>query len=226
MDFTKTTDFHHFASAHQALFKKHGNRVIYKKSQLLVGHGESSPWMFFLETGRVKLVFASHDGEERILGFFFPGMTFAQSGAFYSLPHMDLEYEAYAGDCVVWRIKREEFFAACKKDKAIYDDWYVTIHKNQDMLIERILYLGEREPRRRIIGWLLGMTRYYSNAQPDGSVRFAVPMTQDAIASFVHLGRESVNKVLGELKSGKIISVKNHYITVRNLEKLRTELSA
>lgn len=225
MDFYTTTDFHHFAEAHETFFKQHGNRVVYKKGQLLVGHGEASPWMFFLERGRVKLMITSHDGEARILGFFFPGMTFSQSGVFYALPHMSLEYEAYVDECIVWRVKREEFYAACQQDKAIYNDWYTTIHRNQDMLVERILYLGEKEPRRRIIGWLLAAARYYSNTQPDGSVQLAVPLTQDAIAGFVHLGRESVNKIIGELKTRNMIRVKNRIITISNLETIRTTLS-
>lgn len=218
------SDFHTYSEKHCEYFKSHGRVSVYKKGQLLVKREEPSPWMFFLETGYVKMVFTNDSFEERILGFGMPGMVFTQSGTFYTSPHTELEYEAYT-DCVVWRVDRTKFMRDLKTDPNIFLDWYDRILQNHNMLIERVLYLGERDPNVRFISWLLGMTRYYSLAQKNGSVLIEIPMTQDVMANFAHLSRESVNKVLKDLKSKGLVEIQNKFVTVPSVQALNDELS-
>ena len=218
------SDFHSYAHTHQSYLEKHGQQVTYKKGQLLVRREEESRWIFFIENGYVKMMFTDDVGNERILGFGIPGMTIAQSGSFYSLPHVELEYEAHT-DCVVWRMPRSEFIAAMTEDPTMFREWHERILQNHNLLVERILYVGEKQPRRRIIGWLLGMARYYSVRQPDGGYLVEIPMSQDIIASFTHLSRETTSKIISTLKSRGLISVQNRLICVPDIQKLRDALN-
>lgn len=216
------SDFHSYAKTHLQFFEEHGQKILYKKGQLLVRRDEPSPWMFFLENGLVKMAFASQDGTERIYGFGVPGMSFTQSGSFYALPHVDLEFEAHT-DCTVWRLPREQFIKELETNIPMLREWHERILQNHNMLTERILYTGEKDPRNRIIAWLLAMARYFSFAQEDGSVVLEVPMTQDIMASFVHLSRERTNIVLSDLRRRGLISVEKQYITVPDIALLRKE---
>ena len=217
------SDFHSYAHNHLAYLKKHGQTVTYKKGQLLVRREEDSPWIFFIESGYVKIMFTDDVGNERVLVFGIPGMTIAQSGSFYSLPHVELEYEAHT-DCTVWRMPRTEFIAAMKSSPEMFQEWHQRVLQNHNLLVERILYIGEKQPRRRVIGWLLGMGRYYSICQPDGSYLVEIPMNQDIIASFTHLRRETISKIISELKSRNLIVIENRLICIPNIEALRNEL--
>lgn len=217
------SDFHSYAHAHEKYFKQYGRKVVYKKGQLLVRRDEDSPWMFFIEHGYVKMMFANENAEERIYGFGVPGMAITQSGSFFTLPHMELEFEAY-GDCTVWRIARSTFMQALKTDTALLHDWYERTLQNNNLLTERILYAGEKNPRTRVIAWLLGMGRYYSLAQPDGSVQIEFPMTQDIMASFVYLSREKTNRIIGDLKEQRLIVVEHRIVTIPSIERLREAL--
>lgn len=217
------SDFHHYAHAHKRYFQQHGRVATYKKHQLLVRRDEQSPWMFFIESGFVKMMFTNETGEERVLGFGLPGMTIAQSGSFYTLPHTELEYEAHT-ECTVWRVPREQFIKDMASGPALMADWHQIVLQNQNMLIERILYLGEKQPRKRVIAWLLGIARYYSVKQPNGEFLIEIPMTQDLMASFTHLSRESTNRVISELKQLDIIRIQQYHITVVSVEALREQL--
>lgn len=217
------SDFHSYAHNHLAYLKKHGQTVTYKKGQLLVRREEDSPWIFFIESGYVKMMFTDDVGNERVLGFGIPGMTIAQSGSFYSLPHIELEYEAHT-DCTVWRMPRNEFIAAMNKDLTMFREWHERILQNHNLLVERVLYVGEKQPRRRVIGWLLAVARYYSLRQPDGSYLVEVPMNQDIIASFTHLRRETISKVISELKARSLVVIKNRLICIPDIAALRNEL--
>ncbi|MFZ1360478.1 MAG: Crp/Fnr family transcriptional regulator [Candidatus Saccharimonadales bacterium] len=217
------SDFHHWAHAHETYFHTHGRRTSYKKHQMLVRREEESPWMFFVESGYVKMMFTNETGEERVLGFGMPGMTIAQSGSFYSLPHTELEYEAHT-ECQVWRVPRSQFINDLPTDAALMADWHQIVLQNQNMLIERILYLGEKQPRKRIIAWLLGMSRYYGTLQPNNEIHIEIPLTQDAIASFVHLSRESTSRIISELKQLGVITMQQHLIVIPKLDELQRRL--
>lgn len=219
----RMSDFHSYAKTHLQFFQQHGQKVTYKKGQLLVRRDEPSPWMFFLESGLVKMAFASQDGTERIYGFGVPGMSFTQSGSFYTLPHMDLEFEAHI-DSIVWRLPREQFIKELETNIPMLREWHERILQNHNMLTERILYTGEKDPRNRIIAWLLGMARYYSFKQKDGRIILEIPMTQDIMASFVHLSRERTNIILSELRKRNLITIKKQYITFPDIDLLRKEL--
>lgn len=219
------SDFHHYAHAHREYFHKHGRQLIYKKHQLLVRREDPSPWMFFIESGFVKMMFTNETGEERVLGFGLPGMTITQSGSFYTLPHSELEYEAHT-ECTVWRVSREQFIKDMSANPTLFADWHQRILQNHNLLVERVLYLGEKQPRKRVIAWLLGMARYYSLAQPNNEILIEMPMTQDLIANFVHLSRESTNRIIGELKDSGAIRIKQQYVTVVSTDALQKQLYA
>ena len=217
------SDFHSYADTHLKYFEENGQRVLYKKGQLLVRRDEPSPWMFFLERGLVKMMFTSQDGTERIYGFGIPGMSFTQSGAFYTLPHTELEFEAHT-NCTIWRLARSQFIKELETNISMLREWHERILQNHNLLTERILYAGEKDPRRRITAWLLGMARYYGFAQKDGSIVLEIPMTQDVMASFVHLSRERTNIILSDLRKRDLITIKKQYITVLSVELLQQEL--
>lgn len=214
------TDFHHYARLHEALFEEKGKKSSYKKGQLLMHRDEESPWIFFVHSGYVKLAFTNDGADERVLGFAVPGMPLAQGGSFHSLPHLNLEYEAHT-DCVVSRMAMKEFMQELSSDTDLFMEWHNRILQNHTMFIERILYSGERDPKVRVMGWLLGMDRYYSNTRSDGKRAVEIPMTQDIIAGFTHLSRESVNKILQELKQQGLIEINNKIIIMPDPNKIR-----
>ena len=217
------SDFHSYAHSHLSYLKKHGQQATYKKRQLLVRREENSPWVFFIAEGYVKMMFTNNTGNERVLGFGIPGMTIAQSGSFYSLPHVELEYEAHT-DCVVWRIPRDEFMNAIRQNYQMFYEWHERILQNHNLLIERILYVGEKQPYRRIIGWLLGVARYYSTQQPDGSYLVEIPMSQDIIASWTQLSRETTSRILSDLKKRELIRSSNRFISISDIKKLQEHI--
>lgn len=217
------SDFFSFSKIHQDYFHEKGQLELYKKGQLLVRHDDASPWMFFLEKGLIKLIFNTRDATPRILAFILPGMTFTQSGSFYSLPNIGLEHEAY-NTVTVWRLPREQFIADLQTNLALFRDWHSRIQENHNFWIERILYSGEKQPRDRTIAWLLCMARYYG-IHDGKSCLIEIPLTQDLIAGFLHLTRESTNKIIQELKSHNLITIQTKYITIPDIEALHAAAS-
>lgn len=83
-----------------------------------------------------------------------------------------------------------------------------------------VIYLGENRIHNRCVRWLMLMARYYGE-QTDEGVRIMVPLTQDTIANFLHVSRESISKTLREFTKGGHITIRKKQITIKNVDGLK-----
>lgn len=208
-----------FSNTHHKIFTKHGERVHYKKGQTLVESRTSSKHVFFLNHGIVKAVYTSKDGSERIIGFFKPGSTFAQSGSFFSTPTKRLDYIVQKNSEIL-RVDQKFFFEEIRKNIDFSIDYLESVALNNLYLIERITYHGEKDIPTKFTRWLIFMAKFYG--VNDGEKCFIeIPMTQDTISNFLHITRESVNKCMSKLMKDGLITFERKHLTILNLEKLK-----
>jgi CRP-like cAMP-binding protein len=214
----KSAFFTHLSHA-EKLFQVKGLPVTYKKRQTLVRSDEPSQWVFFLHSGLVKVIYSLSDGTERLIGYFIPGMVFAQLGSFFEDSSSGMEYEA-ATDLQVFRLPRTDFLEHLKTDATMSQEYIQAILRNQIFLIERLEYQGEKGIRSKYRKWLLFMAKYYGD-HVDKGCTITVPLTQEIIASFLLATRESVNKVTNQFIRQNFISIQDHRLVIHDTEKLR-----
>lgn len=213
---------------HRAFFTKYGQKVTYKKGQYYVMPSDDSPWVFFLINGLVKISFTFSDGNDRLIGFFLPGMTFAQSGSFFQDEGGGgLEY-CSVGTSTAYRISRQVFLDQLKKDPAFSQDYVQALLRNQIYLVDRIVYQGEKGIYPRTLRWLLFMAKFYGHTTDPkkDTCTIAVPLTQETAANFMHVTRESASFAFRKLTAKKLISVKKKLITIHSISALKGELEA
>lgn len=208
--------FFDYQKTHEAFFKERGSKLIYKKGQYVVTPNEASPWVFFLVDGLVDASFSFSDGSKRIIGYFLPGMSFAQSGAFFSDSGGGLEYMVLE-QATIYRVPQKLFLEQLAKDIAFNAEYTNWLLKTQILLIERIVYQGENTIQNKLLRWLIFMAKYYGQPQKAGAV-IEVPLTQDVIADFLHVTRESIGKEMRCLVSERLISTKAKTITIFDLD--------
>jgi CRP-like cAMP-binding protein len=78
--------------------------------------------------------------------------------------------------------------------------------------------------RGALFSTLIRMSNSYGIKQKDGSILIDLPLTNQELANFCGTSRESVNRILSELKRDKVISIKSSKMTILNLEYLREEI--
>lgn len=218
------SEFFIFSNHHQKYFAKNGQKISYKKGHYIVTPMDSNPWVYFLESGTVRISFSCSDGQERLIGYFIPGMTFAQSGSFFDQDSGGLEYVADT-NIVVYRIPRQDFLQQITKDMDFNADYVNGLLRNQLYLVDRIVYQGEKRVYLRCVRWLLLMAKFYGVSSEKGST-IGVQMTQDTIANFLNTTRESVSGCFSELKKSGLVSVNHKTITITDLGELRQELNS
>lgn len=209
---------------HYKFFNDNGELVKYKKNQYIVTPTEENKWVYYLVDGYVKVSFSFNDGIDRLLGFFIPGMTFAQSGSFYADEGGGLEYCTVKSSTVL-RIPRELFLAKLRSDTNFNLEYTDQVMRNQIFLIDRVVYQGERDIYHKAIRWILFMTKYYGEAQADNTIRLTIPITQDVAANFMHITRESTSTTLGKLKKSGLIEFEKKHLIIKDLSGLNKLLN-
>lgn len=200
-------------------FFNDGEVVEYEKGQHLVWRKDKSEWVFFLTAGLVRVSFAMPDKSNRIIGYFPPGMVFAQSGSFWEQHDGMLSYTTEVPS-TVYRMKRSTFLTLIKKDSELMQEYLNLTLRNQIFLIDRIAYQGEKGLFAKCARWLLFMTKYYGKTKGN-QCEIAVPITQETAANFLNTTRESLNVVLRELVDKKYIEMATKKIVIRDMKKLR-----
>lgn len=209
-----------YSTIHRTFFHEVGHKAHYSKHQLLTRSDEPCPWAFFLEEGLVKVAFSSGEYDQRILGYFLPGMAFAQSGVLLGRLTRRLTYEA-VDDVTVYRVDAQQFADQLDTDPAFMRDFLRRSQENQLFMIERLIFASEKDLRRRIAQWLCAMVHFYSVETKNGH-EIMIPMTQTIIGEFTNATRESVSKIMRDYINQGYLSVNQKKITVHNLDDLET----
>lgn len=78
--------------------------------------------------------------------------------------------------------------------------------------------------RGALFSTLIRMSNSYGQKMADGSILIDLPLTNQDLANFCGTSRESVNRILSELKRDQIIAINKSKITILNLQYLRDEI--
>lgn len=208
---------------HQRLFKLHGKSFSYPKGQLFSNPEDTHPWVYYIESGIVKVSFSLEDGAERLIGFFVTDMMFAQSGVFYNADSGRVSYTTMV-PTKVFRMAREDYLKLVQKNAAFRNEYMQCILHNQSFLVDRIVYQAEPNVEKKFLRWVLFMLKYYG-PKDDGPPTILLRVTQDVIANFLHVSREAVNKAMMKYIKMGIISVDKKHITVTNMDCLNGVLN-
>lgn len=205
-------------------FTENGEKITYEKGQHLVWKNDESDWVFFLAKGLVRASFTFSDDTSRIIGYFVPGAIFAQSGSFTNERDGMLSYTA-EGPAVVLRMRYQKFLTQLKNDPVLTGEYLNMTLRNQLLLIDRIVYQGEKGLHAKTVRWLLFMAKYYGEVEGN-TCNITVPLTQATVANFLHATRESVNVELRELEKKNYIELSTKQISITNMSGLKKLLDS
>jgi CRP-like cAMP-binding protein len=205
-------------------FIDEGSKVTYKKGQIFVRPEDENSWVYFLDTGLVEISYGFSDGSNRLLGYFFPGVAFAQNGSFFQNNGSGLEYAAVQ-ETHVLRLPQKRFFEIMANDQLCSQEYVGVLLRNQFLLIERVAYMGEKTIERMVVRLISGLGKYYGHMDGQNYI-VDIPITQEVIARFTHATRESVSKTMRSLTRSRIISLQKRQLTIHDMAALEKQLES
>jgi CRP/FNR family cyclic AMP-dependent transcriptional regulator len=202
------------------LFKS-GTKLTYRRGEYVIRPGEQPNNVFFIEEGLVKAYNISKYGEENLLIIrkdqeVFP-LIWALTGQ-----EREIIYQAIS-PTVLWRIDRQKYTDFLQKNPGNVFPILDMVTEMYRIHSERLLNLEYRTVRERLVSFLLTMSNRFGKETP-GGLMIDAPLRQQDIASSINASRETASRELSVLERKNLISTKQFYITLKDVEGLQNLL--
>jgi CRP-like cAMP-binding protein len=202
------------------LFKS-GTKLTYRRGEYVIRPGEQPNNVFFIEEGLVKAYNISKYGEENLLIIrksqeIFP-LIWALTGQ-----EREIIYQAIS-PTVLWRIDRDKYIKFLHGTDGAMLPILDMVTEMYRIHSERLLNLEYRTVRERLVSFLLTMSHRFGKETNKGLVIDA-PLRQQDIASSINASRETASRELSVLERKGLISTKQFYVTLKDIEGLQNLL--
>jgi CRP-like cAMP-binding protein len=206
-------------SAFRALFLNDGAPYKYRKGEFIIRPGETPSGIFYIESGLVKAYDITKYGEENVLIIrrhdeVFP-LIWAVTGQ-----ERTVIYETLAPTSVRL-VRRDIFLDFINKNPAALQvllDMAIEMYRVHS---ERILNMGYRNVRERLVSFLLTTAGRFGVKRPDDSVMLEVPLRHQDIGSSISASRETVGREIQVLERQGLLGSCDGYIVLQDIGKLQ-----
>jgi CRP/FNR family transcriptional regulator, cyclic AMP receptor protein len=190
----------------------------FEKESYLYWEGDTADKLYYLVSGTVRLTKMTDDGKDLSLYYFQPGDLF---GEMDRSKDQVCTFSAEAlTECEVGVIQRQDLESLLWQngDVAIeFISWMGHMQKFTQLKLRDLMFFGKNGA---LASTLIRMTNTFGEKDGDKIV-IKKRFTNIEIASLIGSTRETVNRMLSQLKKDKAIDYKNGYVTILNLEYLK-----
>jgi len=196
--------------------------VTFRKGELVYSPYDRGDSLLVLESGRVRLYRSATDGRQLTLAMLDPGMAFGQV-AVLDEPTHDAYAEALS-DCVVRVLRLGDLERAISAHPQVALNLMRTLSLRLRHAEDQIESLAFRAVPSRLAAKLLELMDRYGRVTPNG-IRIDERFTHLQLAEMIGTSRETLTKVLNELRESGLIDVRERLVWVLDadaLEHLKT----
>ncbi|MHB8171290.1 MAG: Crp/Fnr family transcriptional regulator [Thermincolia bacterium] len=193
----------------------------YKKNMIVFMEGEPGVGLHFIKSGRVKIAKISADGREQILHFLQEGDIFAEVVLFDGGP-----YPATAEvieDSQIGIIRNKDLDGLIRENSEIALGLLKVMAKKLRLAQVTIKELALKDTFGRVVGILIKLAREYGEASGEGTI-IRLPLSRQELANYAGTTRETVTRILGDLKKNKAINIDKQIICIVDEAKLKSWL--
>lgn len=200
----------------------HLKTIMYTKKMeagaYLFWEGDTADYLYYIRSGRVKLMKSTEDGKDMIMSIMQKGDLIMEMGGFNeSLHQFSAEVLSDAEIGVIQR-KDLEILLYRHGDFALeFMSWMSLMHRTTQSKFRDLLLYGKTGA---LASTLIRLCNSYGTATPEG-IRIDLKLTNAELADMIGATRESVNRMLSDMKSAGTLAMKSGQITVKKLSDLR-----
>ena len=196
----------------------------FQKGEIILVQGEVPKSAYVLKKGVVKSYNLTAQGEEKPISFDVVGEMFPIAWVFTKAKFAQYYYEAFS-DCEVYCLLPDEYVNFLKKDPAVLFetfDGFVSNHINHQM---RINALEQSKAAAKVLYTIHFLCLRFGLEIKEHTVRIELPLTQQDLANFMGLTRETTGIELKRLQRQGVLSYRkqNYVVKTNELEELLDE---
>lgn len=203
-------------------FYRHNPIVKFSKGETIFLQGETPKNLYGIKSGVVEESNLTSDGNQQSIAFEIVGDIIPKSWAFSKTAKPLFDYTAFT-DCELYVISKEDFLSQVAYNfdftKKMLDRMVVSLMGARLKLDA----LEKPHASLKLSYTFLYLCYQYGTNVGTGIVMVQVPLTQQDLADFTGLTRETTNLELSKLKKGKVVVSDQKYYLV-DIEKLNSKL--
>ncbi|MGH9601064.1 MAG: Crp/Fnr family transcriptional regulator [Terriglobales bacterium] len=186
----------------------------YPKDATLFVEGQTPRGVHLLCSGRVKLTMGSAEGKVLILRVAEPGDLLGLSATISGVPY-ELTAETME-PCQVSFVRRDDFLRFLRENTDACFRAAQTLSDRYDVACREIRSLGLSHSAAEKLAKLLLEWAARSASKDKTKTRVKIGVTHEEIAQMIGTSRETVTRILSELRKKQIIHLKGSTLEIRN----------
>ena len=191
-------------------------KAVYKKKEIIYHDGDKPHYVYFINSGKVKIYKTHDDGKENITQVLKSGDFFGHTAMFEGSNYNDSALVLENSEII--KIPKEDFMALIFQNRDVAGQFIKMLSNQVEEQEEQLIKLAYDTVRKRTADALLNLKKQYKADSPDG----AIAVTRENLASMVGTATETVIRCLGEFKEDGFIEVSGRSIKVLDEEGLNS----
>lgn len=189
----------------------------YKKGETLIQAGTNPSGVFSIQTGIIKQSWISRDGSEVTLNLYKPHAFLPMSWAIGLVDNVYF-YDALT-PVTVRKAPKEEFLTFIHQEPDVTYDLLQRMYRGMEGLWMHIQSLTAGNSYVKLAASLVILGKRFGKLE-NGQVVVDLPMSEQDIASYAGMSRETTSRELQKLKKTHIVSFAKARITIQNMDLL------
>lgn len=192
------------------------------KGEILFHKGDPCHGFYLIVSGKVKLLFNSQGGSEKVIEILMPGQSFGESAMFMDQPY-PLSAQALSDASFIY-ITKTSVLQALETNAQLARQLITCLSSSLHQLFQNQEFNGMRSGKQRIVDYILRQMKPAAvlNAVPV----VILPASKGTIASHLGITAEHFSRILHELVEHELITVYGKKIEILDLAQLRAVLDS
>jgi len=202
-----------------AFFEKYPLQI-YNKHELLLHAEEPISSVFYILDGRVSQYDIAPNGNEVVVNVFKSGAFFPMSSAIN-----DIENHYFFESSLKTKVRvapKADVVRFLHENQDVLFDLLARVYRGVDGVLRRMAHLMGGDAQTRLIFELLNATSRFGELQPDNSI--LVHLTETDLAKHSGLARETVSRLLQDLKAAGLIETSHKGMLIKSTADLEARL--
>lgn len=191
----------------------------YRPGDFVFTQGQPGDAVCFVVSGRVKIAVMAQDGREKIIKVMEPGHVFGEVVLFDGGPY---PASAQAMDkCQVGVLRNEDLYALLRAHADLAISLLQLLARRLKMAQRQLQDLALKDVYTRVAQLVFELAESEGVQLPCGSTQLTLRLTREEMAQLAGTSRETLTRMLGELRQQGILTVERNQVFIPNMAKLR-----
>lgn len=186
----------------------------FSKGELILVQGEVPPCAYVIKKGIVKTYNLTSDGDEKPIMYDVKHEILPIGWVFHKLRHSMFFYEAFT-DVEMYCVQRDEYLKFLKHNPEIMFDSHSSLVGTYVNHQIRINALEQSKAASKVLNTMHFLCLRFGRDIKDNMVKIDLPMTQQELANFMGLTRETTGIELKKLQRKGILTYRRQNYVVR-----------